>query len=345
MKEERGSMGMHKVVSYLPDAILARHSVEVPQGWDYVFEKYQGEEELIEACRDADFLLVTAAGPPITAHVIQNIPSVRLLQVFGAGFDKIDTVAARDLNLPVANTPGQNATTVAEFTIGAIIALQRKIFLGNREVKAGNYVDIERHFIRTGLQEVRESRIGLMGLGVIGRQVARLANFMGATVSYYDPYRADKQVEEELQVTYLPYKELLQSNEIISLHVPLNDDTRGLITRKELELMQADAILINTARGEIVDQGALAEALEDGLVGGAAVDHFFPDPPPSEHPLLNLTEKAQDKLIVSPHIAGVTAGSFSRMLKKAQENIHRVAAGDAPEFVVNGIGQARSGNK
>lgn len=328
---------MYKVISYLPDAILARHKVEDPPGCKFVYNKYYGEEGIIEACKDADFLLVTAAGPPITAHIIQNIPSIRLLQVFGAGFDKVDIDAARKVNLPVANTPGHNATTVAEFTVGAIIALQRKIPTGNREVKAGNFKSIERQFIQTGLKEIRGSQIGLLGLGAIGRHVARVSTFMGAEVSYYTPSRADKKVEEELEVTYMPFHELLKSNEVISLHVPLNDATRGLISINEIALMQPESLLINTARGEVVDQGALAEALEKGYIGGAAVDHFFPDPPPPDHPLLNLSEEANDRLIASPHIAGVTAGSFGRMLKDALANIQRVAAGGIPENVVNGI--------
>ncbi len=332
---------MYKVVTYLPYELFLKNKVKIPPGWDFIFEKGRSEKEIMEACREADFLLVTAAGPPITTQIMQNIPSVCLLQVFGAGFDKIDVDAARELSLPVANTPGQNATTVAEFTIGVLITMQRKILIGNREVKAGHYRDIEREFIQTGLKEIRGTSIGLLGLGAIGRQVARIAAFLGAEVSYYDPYRAAKSLEEELKVNYSPFRELLEKNEVISLHVPLNNDTRRLIAGDELALMQPEALLINTARGEIVDQVALAEALERGQIGGAALDHFFPDPPPADHPLLNLSERANDRLIVSPHIAGVTAGSFGRMLKEALANIQRVAAGDSLKYVVNGIAQAR----
>lgn len=335
---------MLKVVSYLPQEQFIKSKIKILPGWDFIFGKDHGEKEIIEACREANFLLVTAANPPITARIIQNIPSVCLLQVFGAGFDKIDVDTARELNLPVANTPGQNATTVAEFTIGVLVALQRKILISNREVKAGNHASIERELIKTGLKEIRGTNIGLVGLGAIGRLVARLATFMGANVSYYDPYRADKSVEEELKVTYCSFQELLKNNEVISLHLLLNKDTRNLISRDELALMKPGAFLINTSRGEIVDQAALAEALERGHIGGAAVDHFFPDPPPADHPLLNLSETANDRLIVTSHIAGVTAGSFARMLREAVENIQRVAAGESPKYVVNGITKARFPN-
>ncbi|MEW5920893.1 MAG: NAD(P)-dependent oxidoreductase [Bacillota bacterium] len=332
---------MPKVVSYLPQEQFIKSDIKIPPGWEFIFEKEHGEKEIIEACRGADFLLVPAANPPITARIIQNIPSVCLLQGFGAGFDKIDLDAARKVNLPVANTPGQNSTTVAEFTIGMLVALQRKILISNREVKAGRYTNIEREFIKTGLKEIRGTYIGLVGLGTIGRLVAGLAAFMGAKVSYYDPYRVDKSIEEELKVTYCSFEELLKNNEVISLHLLLNKDTRNLISRNELALMPPGALLINTARGEIVDQAALAEALESGHIGGAAIDHFFPDPPPADHPLLNLSEAANDRLIVTSHIAGVTAGSFARMLRLAVENIQRVAAGENPRYVVNGITRAR----
>jgi len=332
---------MPKVACFLPPGLFERNKVKIPPGWNFVFTEDYGEREIIEACKDADFLMVTAANPPITATIIQNIPSVCLLQVFGSGFDKIDISAAKKLNLPVANTPGQNATTVAEFTIGMIIALQRKVMVGNREVKTGRHREIEQEFIRTGLKEIRGTKIGLIGLGTIGRQVARLATFMGAQVSYYVPSRYDKKIEDELKVRYCSFAELLQNNEVISLHVPLNEDTRWLISRNELALMQPGALLINTARGEVLDQAALAEALESGHLGGAAVDNFSPDPPPPDHPLLNLSAAANEKFIASPHIAGVTAASFSRMLEEALANIQRVAAGENPKYVVNGITSPR----
>jgi phosphoglycerate dehydrogenase-like enzyme len=332
---------MAKVACFLPQELFERSKVEIIPGWDFIFAKNQGEIEIIEACKRADFLLVTAANPPVTARIIKNINSVCLLQVFGAGFDKIDIEAAREVNLPVANTPGQNATTVAEFTIGVLVALQRKILIGNREVKAGNFREIERKLIQTGLKEIRGSKIGLLGLGAIGRLVAKLASLMGAEVCYYDPYRVDRDMEKELKVTYCSFEELLKNSEVISIHAPLNKNTRGLISKEEIALMQPGTLLINTARGEIVDQLALAEALESGHLGGAAVDHFAPDPPPADHPLLNLSIEANDRLIVTSHIAGVTAGSFARMLKEAVQNLQRVAAGENPRYVVNGISQAR----
>ena len=347
---------MPKVVSYFSQELFKKRKGEIPPGWDFDFATDTEEEAIIKACQGADYLLVTAANPTITANVIQNINSIRHLQVFGAGFDKIDLEAARKVNLPVANTPGQNATTVAEFTIAMIVLLQRKIFVANREVKAGKHAEIEREFIMGNYREIRGSKVGLLGLGAIGKLVAQLLKIMGASVCYYDIFRPDKSVEEELSLTYCSFEDVLKNSDIVSLHLPLNNDTRDIISTKEFAMMKPGAILINTARGEIVDQIALAEALESGRLGGAGIDHFgavvkhygavdgqssTPAPEPDQHPLLTMSQDANDRFIATSHIAGVTAPSFERMLKESLDNLLRVEAGDDPKYVVNGVSKIR----
>jgi len=332
---------MPKVVSILPAARFKTAKVALPAGWDFTFLDRHGEEDIISACRGADFLLVPAAYPPITARVLENIPSVRLVQSSGAGFDQIDTAAAARLDIPVANSPGQNAATVAEFTIGLLIVLQRRVLFADREIKKGNYRQTRENLLAKGLPEIRGARLGLVGCGLIGREVAKIAGFMGAEISYYDPVRLPKEAEAELRLNFLPLDELLAASEAISLHVPLNEQTRGLIGRREFNLMAPGTLLINTARGEVVDQAALAEALESGRLGGAAIDTLAPEPPSPEHPLLNLTEEASARLVLTPHLAGVTAGAFGRLLRGALANLERTAAGEPPQHVVNGVSKAR----
>ena len=222
-----------------------------------------------------------------------------------------------------------------------LIALQRKVYAGKREILSGNYESIHKEYLIGGLPEIRDCKIGLLGLGAIGRIVARIAAVMGAHVSYFDVFRADSSVEKELNLTYCTYEEVLTDNEVVSLHMPLNDDTHHMISKKAFDMMQPGAILINTARGGVVDNKALADALISGHLGGAVIDHFDPDPPPPDHPLLHLPPDISDKIIVSPHIAGVTFGSFKRMLVEAVGNIQRVAAGEDPKYVVNGVAKAR----
>lgn len=202
------------------------------------------------------------------------------MQSAGAGFDGVDIKAAERLGIPVANVPGQNAHSVAEYTIGLMIALQRCIVAADRETKDGHYTAIRQKLFQ---------------------------------------------------------HELLSESDIVSLHIPLTDETRGCIGKKELMLMKSSSLLVNTARGEVVDQEALAEMLEAGRIAGAAVDVLSPDPPASMHPLLNLSPAARDRLLVTPHIAGVTVNSFRLMLCKALENIQRVLDGKCPENVVNGL--------
>jgi phosphoglycerate dehydrogenase-like enzyme len=225
--------------------------------------------------------------------------------------------------------------------VALLIALHRQIVLADREIKAGNYGPVREQFFRSGLKEVKDTRLGLVGLGAIGREVARLTGLLGARVSYFDVRRADEGLEDELRISYMPFEQLIGSSDAVSLHVPLTRETRGLIGRREFDRMRPGALLINTSRGEVVDQQALAEALDGGRLEGAAIDTLSPEPPPPDHPLLNLSPAGRDRLLITPHIAGITKGAFNRLLRGALANILRVAAGGTPLNVVNGVSQAR----
>lgn len=330
-----------KVLSILPRLRFEDSKVSFPSELAFSFEDVREEEEIIEACRGVDFLLLPAAFPQITGRILENIPSVRMIQSAGTGYDKVDVESAARERIPVANSPGQNITTVAELAVGMIIALQRNLLSADREIKAGNYGIVRERLFRTGLKEICDIRLGLVGLGAIGRKVAQIAGLLGAKVIYYDLYRPDPEIEKQLDVVFTPFDELLRTSDVVSLHLPLSDRTRNLIGPQELKRMPAGALLINTARGEIVDQEALAESLEAGHLAGAAIDTVNPEPPPSSHPLLNLSAEARDRLLITPHIAGTTRGAFRRMLTNALANIVSVAAGKAPGNVVNGVKQAR----
>jgi len=343
---------MVKVTSYMPQMLFEARGGVIPPGWEINFAPYVDEDGVIEACKGADFLMVTAANPPVTAKILENIGSVKHLQVFGAGFDKVDLEAAKKVNLSVSNTPALNATTVAEYTVGVLVLLQRKIFVSNRALKAGDEGDMQKSYIMGNIPEIMGTKVGLVGLGAIGKWTAKYLTIMGAQVSYFDIFRADPSVEKEFGLTFTSFEDLLANNDVISVHCPLNDDTRDLINKKEFALMKKGALLINSARGEIVNSDALAEALESGHLGGAAVDHFGAagdsfwkaegekEEKPA-HPLLSLSPEADDRFIATTHMAGVTAPAFARMLVSAMDNMKRVAAGDDPQNVVNGVLKAR----
>ena len=326
-----------KVLSILPRKRFEDAGVCLPAELEFQFEDAVAEPAIISACRSADFLFLPAAYPSITRHILENIPSIRMIQSAGTGFDKVDIKSAAEFNIPVANSPGQNTTTVAELTIAMLIALQRRILPVDRQIKAGHYASVREELFREGLKELGDARLGLVGIGAIGQKVAQVAQLFGARVSYFDIRHPAEDIKKKLRISYKDFDDLLRSSDAISLHIPLNDQTRNIIAKREFQLMPRGALLINTARGELVDQQALAEALENDHLGGAAVDTVAPEPPPPEHPLLNLSPAARDLLLITPHIAGTTKGAFNRMLNAALKNIVIVAEGGKPQNVVNGI--------
>jgi phosphoglycerate dehydrogenase-like enzyme len=325
------------IVMFLSQARVNSANITLPENWKVRFLKPSSDEEIIAVCRDADAMISVGSTAGINAHILESCPNLKLVQCLGAGFNHVDLAAAERLKIPVANSPGQNARTVAEFTIGAIIALQRRIIELNDEIKAGNYVSFRKRVLDEGLREMEGSRIGLIGLGNIGRQVAKIAVLLGASVSYYTSHRKSAGTEAQLGVEYKSLPSLLSSSDIVSLHLPLNDHTRGLIGSRELELIPPGSLLINTSRGEIVDQAALARALESGHLAGAAVDTVSPEPPHPDHPLLKLSPSAQKSLLLTPHIAGVTPTSDRKMLTASIANIERVLKGEPPEHLVSRI--------
>ncbi|NMC31416.1 MAG: hypothetical protein GYA36_03010 [Veillonellaceae bacterium] len=328
---------MPKIVSVVPKWRFDATGATVPKSWEMIFVDAEDDAALMAACKGADALLAPSGFQKITAELLHRNSQLKLVQESGAGFDGADIQTARELGIPVANVPGANAHEVAEYTIGLMIAMQRCLIIADRETKAGQYLTVRKQMFLHGLGDMPSSTIGLVGLGAIGRRVAEIARFLGAKVVYYNRTRLATEKEDELGLEYSSLPELLAHSDIVSLHIPLTPQTRGLIGKKEMLLMKPSSYLINTARGDIIDQIALAEILESGRIAGAAVDVFYPEPPPAEHPLLTLSPTAQDRLIVTPHMGGVTANCFRRMLEGAIENIRRVCDGEAPQNVVNGL--------
>lgn len=328
---------MPVVVMFLSQARVEAAKIVLPETWQIRFLESSSDSEIIAACRDADCILSVGSIAGIHRSILENSPHLKLVQCLGAGFNHVDLAVAEQLKIPVANSPGQNARTVAEFTIGNIIALQRHILEADTEIKAGNYAMFRKTMLDRGLQEVAGSRLGLIGFGHIGMQVAKIAVMLGASVSYYTMHRKPAEIELELGVEYKPFTALLENSDIVSLHVPLTSETRHLIGARELKRMPPGSLVINTSRGDVLDQTALAHALESGHLAGAAIDTFSPEPPCPDHPLLNLSPLAQRKLLLTPHIAGVTAVSNQKMLAASIANIERVLRGDPPEHLVNRI--------
>ncbi|SDF02739.1 2-hydroxyacid dehydrogenase [Sporomusa acidovorans] len=336
---------MPTIVSLLSKEKFNSANPIIPAGLDILFPEEYSDNSIINACQGADCLFSSGSAAMISSVILERMPTIKIVQVMGVGFDRVDIPASVRVGIPVANVPGANSTSVAEYVIGSLIALQRRLVEADAEIKAGNFVAFRNRILREGIQEIGGSKIGLVGFGNIARQVAKIASLLGASVSYYATHKQPSEVEQQYSAEYKPLDVLLATSDVISLHVPLTDNTRGMIGAREIALMRRGSILINTARGGVLDPRALAEALEAGQLAGAAIDTFTPEPPDLTYPLLHLSANAAKRLLLTPHTAGVTLGAYKRMIEGAFANMARVIHGETPLHIVNGIFCRNSGNQ
>ena len=267
------------------------------------------EEELAAIVGECE-ILVTRSFNRVTRRVIAAAPHLRLIAQGTSGTDNIDHAAARERGITVLNLPGSNADAVAELVIGIMIALTRTIPAYTREMVRGvwNRDDCAtRH-------ELRHHRLGIVGLGEVGRRVAKLAGAFAMRVTAVDPYISDFDFEQRGASRVQSLDELLRQSDILTLHVPLTPETRGMIGKAQLASMPRGSILINAARGEVLDQHAALESLRSNHLAGLALDVFDPEPPTSGFP-------DDPRLILTPHIGGCTFEAKSAIGAKLYEKI------------------------
>lgn len=278
----------------------------------------------LAALQRADFLVVATAR--VDADLLREAPRLKHVQHQGVGYDNIDLAACRAAGVSVALTPEGTTTGVAEHTLLLILALYRRLREAESALRAGGWPVWA---LRSRSFELAGKHLGLVGFGRIGRAVARRAAAFEAAVSYYDPQRATPEEERALGVRYSALDDLLGEADVVSLHLPLSPATRGLIGERELGLMRPQAILINTARGALVDEAALTRALQEGRLAGAGLDVFESEPPLAHNPLLTL-----QNVVLTPHIAAGTIDAFRTKMRAVFEAIQRVAAGgEAPHRI------------
>ncbi len=284
-------------------------------------------EELIEKVKDKDGLLCLLTDK-IDAEVMDAAPNLKVISTYSVGFDHIDIDAATKRGIYVTHTPGVLTDAVAEFTVGLLLAITRRIVEADAVVKNGKWDKPWNPYFLTG-PELKGKTLGIIGLGRIGRAVAKKVKGFEMKVIYYDVYRNEK-AEKELGVEYVDLETLLKTSDFVSLHVPLLKETYHMIGEKELKLMKPTAYLINTARGAVVDTDALVKALKEGWIAGAALDVFEQEPLPPDHPLTKL-----DNVILAPHIASATIEARQRMAELAANNLVAVLKGEMPPALVN----------
>lgn len=319
----------HDVICLRPEADFKRVDALPPRSLTVTY-RTPDDPQLPDLMRKAGALVIPAVGPRLPAVLFEGT-TVKLVQVTGAGVDRLDEAALKKLGIPVCNVPGGSNSAVAEYAVTAASVLLRRLAWADAEIKAGNYEAFRRRMLADNLAGIDDLMVGVVGLGVIGLAVAQAFHRAGARILYFDPAPRDPGAAAEIQARPLSLDELLATADVVTLHVPLLPSTRGLIGEAQLSRMKPGAILINAARGGIVDEAALAAHLASGHLGGAAVDVYSTEPPAADNPLLGLEGEAARRLLLTPHIAGVTRQSAAFLFRAAWENVERVLVrGEAP---------------
>src|SRR5262245_34884605 len=282
--------------------------------------------EFYDAAADADFYL----GSPrfgIGGEFFRAAPKLKLVQLTSAGYDRVDLEAARKAGVPVANNGGANSVAVAEHTILLMLAVLKKLVWHHNNVAAGKWRVGDIGTTRT--YELEGKRLGIVGLGNIGKKVARRAQAFDMDVRYFDILRLSEDAEDALGVRFALFREILATADIVTLHVPLNDATRKMMSAREFATMKPSAVLINTCRGPVVDEDALHQALTSGTIAGAGLDVMVEEPPAQRHPLFS-----HPNVTLTPHSAGPTWDNWTKAYRNGFDNIQRVEAGRAPFWLV-----------
>jgi phosphoglycerate dehydrogenase-like enzyme len=322
----------HKIVSFSP------YLKEVNDAIERLFPGVQLETALLESTEEEKLKMVRDATilfgdyrqrNRIDRNIIEEAKNLKLIQQPTVGYEAIDVEAASENGVPVANTAGFNSVGVAEHALMMALALLKKLPRLQRETCNCNWLQVQ--CVSEGsVWELEGRTLGILGFGLIGRELAKRARGFGPRILYNKRSRLTEAEEKELGVEYSSFEDILSRSDILSVHVPLSEETRGLIGRDEIARMKKGAILLNLARGEVVDAWALADAVKEGRLSGAGVDVFDPEPISPGNPLIGL-----ENVILTPHIAGATAESKLKSLRICFENFARVMRGERPAKVVN----------
>lgn len=268
---------------------------------------------------EVDYLVLR--GPKMNAALLDGLGGrLKLIQRWGVGFDGVDIKRAGELGIAVAITGGVNANAVSELAVGLMLALYRHLISYHNALCAGVW-DRQVHLDQT--YELKGKTVGLIGCGNIGRLVARKVQAFDARVIYYDPFRLPLEQEASLGLQYVEQEALIAQADIISLHMPATKQTERMVDRAFLKRMKPGAVLINTARGSIIDEQALCEALRDHIIWGAGLDAFFEEPIAADHPLLGLPN-----VIATPHVGGNTVDMNDAMIERVVQNILAIDRGE-----------------
>ena len=295
----------------LPESQFELEAVDTPEAYD--------------AMTDAEIMILRIFKAP--AEVIERNKNLKMILRWGAGYDSVDIQAAGERGILVTNTPGANAGAVAELAVMLMLAVGRKLLCHHESLRQGEW---SKNTFLNSSYSLNNKVVGIIGAGNIGRQVARRVQAFGAKTQYYDEFKLTPAVETEFSLPYVTFEELIKTSDIITLHIPLTDQTKHIIGAKELERMKPGAIVINTARGGLVDDCALAAAVRDGRLRGAGLDGVEREPLSPDDELLQ-----DPNIIVTPHVGGGTADIGDVILPMLAQDIRDFADGNDVKHVVN----------
>ncbi len=285
-------------------------------------DEYDSVGDALEDIGRYDAVIVRVA--ELTAEVLGRADRLQVIAKHGAGLDNVDIAAASERNIVVCNTPGVNARSVAEHAIALLFGVRRNLHTADRHVRDGGW---DRGAFAG--HELAGDSLGLMGYGSIAQETAAIARALGQDIVTYDPHHSDEAIPDGVDRVD-NFIDLFDKSDAVSIHAPLNKETRNAISRAELEALGEKGVIINTARGGIIDEAALVEALEDGVIAGAGLDNFESEPPGADHPLCG-----REDVLLTPHVGGVTDQALARMIRGASANVRTVYDGGIPESTVN----------
>ncbi len=290
----------------------------LPPGFVLTHGTARGDDHLKEIIAEADYAIAGQVG--VTGEVLRAARKLKLLHKWGVGVDNLDIVTARELGIKVARTTGSNAVPVAEFTLGLTLSTLRHIAFAHAELKKGDWRGGR---LPGDTFTLSGKTFGIVGFGAIGTTVARLLKGFGCTILYSKRQPLDAGEEAALGAKHAPLAELLAQSDVVSLHCPLTPETANMINKAAFAAMKKTAVLINVARGGIVAENDLIEALRTREIAGAAMDVFETEPLPPDSPLLGL-----DNLVVTPHLAAIASDVFAPTVRRMFDNIACVSRGE-----------------
>jgi phosphoglycerate dehydrogenase-like enzyme len=318
----------YDVVCLRPEADFQRVGALPPPSFTVTY-RAPDDAELTSLMKQAHALVIPAVGPKLSPALFEA-SRVKFVQVTGAGVDRLDQAALKRLGIAVANAAGGSNSAVAEYAVSCASILLRRFSWASTELHAGRYEAFRKRMLADNLAGIADLSVGVVGLGTIGLAVAQAFHAMGARICYFDPAPREPKRAAAMDARAVTLDELLATSDVVTLHVPLSPATKGLIGDSQLAIMKPGAILINAARGGIVDEAALAAHLASGHLGGAAVDVYSTEPPGADNPLFKLDGNAAHRTLLTPHIAGVTRQSFANLFRASWQNVERVLRGEAP---------------